>query len=145
MNWKLVKIFYWTTFGLSVLILPLNFGLGLFAIGLVILPILVLHLTIGLRLNRIKIRTVSIILSGINLLLFSLIRPDGVHTFTDNGLSSFLDIFGIQAGYNHNYEDHFFIGSLMLLLFQAIMDIRLRKIAKSSKTEGRTQSTTQGL
>ena len=30
---KSIKAFYWATFGLSIVILPLNFGLGLVAIG----------------------------------------------------------------------------------------------------------------
>jgi len=145
MNFTTIKIFYWTTFGLSLIILPLNFGLGLVAIGLVILPLLILHLAVGLGVNRLKNHIVSIILSAVNLLLFAFIRPDGVHAITDNGLSSALDIFGINAGYNRNYENHFFIGSLILLLIQAIMDIRLWKIAKSNKTGDRTPSTQQNV
>jgi hypothetical protein len=121
MNLVTIKVFYWTTFGLSIIILPLNFGLGLVAMGLVILPLLILHLTIGLRVNRLENNIVSIFLSAVNLLLFALIRPDGVHAITDNGLSSALDIFGINAGYNRNYENHFFIGSFILLLVQVII------------------------
>lgn len=145
MNFTTVKVFYWTTFGLSIIILPLNFGLGLVAIGLVILPLLILHLAIGLAANRLKNHRISIILSSANILLFTLIRPDGVHSFTDNGLSAVLDILGVNAGYNRNYENHFFIGSLMLLLVQAIMDIRLWKIAKKNKTGDGTPSTQQSL
>ena len=133
MSLKAIKAFYWTTFGLSVIILPLNFGLELITVGLVILPILILHLSVGVRLNKIENYKISIILSGANLLIFALIRPDGVHAFTDTGLSSILEIFGIYAGYDHEYEDYFFVGSLILLLFQGIMDIRLRKLARASE------------
>lgn len=145
MNFTTIKVFYWTTFGLSIIILPLNFGLGLVAIGLVILPLLILHLAIGLTVNRLENHRISIILSALNLLIFALIRPDGVHAFTDNGLSSALDLVGINAGYNSNYENHFFIGSLILLLVQAIMDIRLWKVAKTNKTGDRMPSTQQKL
>ncbi len=127
-----IKTFYWTTFGLSVIILPLNIGLGLIALGLVILPILILHLTIGVGLNKIPNHKTSIILSASNLLIFALIRPDGVHAFTDNGLSSLLDIFGIYAGYDRKYENGFFVASLILLLVQVIMDVRLRKFARAN-------------
>ena len=129
---KSIKAFYWATFGLSIVILPLNFGLGLVAIGLVIIPILFLHLTIGLKLSKIENHKISIVLSGVNLLIFALIRPEGVHAFTDSGLSSIFGIFGIRTGFSHEYEDYFFIGSLMLLLVQAIMDIRLRKLSRTN-------------
>ena len=133
MNLKAIKKFYWTTFGLSLVILPLNIGLGIVVIGLVILPVLILHFIIGLNLSKIEHHISLIILSGINLLIFALIRPDGVHTFTDNGLSSALDIFGINAGYNREYENYFFVGSLILLIAQLIMEIRLIKLVKVNK------------
>ena len=130
MTLKTAKVFYWTSFGLSVTILLLNFGLGLIAMRLVILPVLILHFAIGLGLDQIVDQKSAVILSAINLLLFALIRPEGVHAFTDNGLSSSLDFLGINAGYSYNYEDYFFIGGLVLLLVQAVMDIRLWKMAK---------------
>src|SRR5688572_339193 len=133
MSLNTIKTFYWTTFGLSIIVLPLNFGLGLVVFGLVILPVIILHDIVGLNLSRIEHHKTLIILSGINLLIFALIRPDGVHTFTDNGLSSVLDIFGITAGYNRVYENYFFVGSLILLLVQLIMEIRLRKLVKVNK------------
>lgn len=131
MSLRTIKIFYWSTFGLSVIILPLNIGLGLIALGLMILPILILHLAIGIGLSKIQNHKASIILSASNLLIFVLIRPDGVHAFTDNGLSSFLDLFGIYAGYDHKYEGSFFVASLILMLVQVIMDIRLRKLVRA--------------
>jgi hypothetical protein len=133
MNLTGIKIFYWVTFGLSVIILLLNFGLGLVAIGVVILPILVLHLAIGLGLNRIKNHNTLIAVSAINLFTFVLIRPDGVHAFTDSGLSAILEMFGIHAGYNYKNEDYFFIASLILLLIQVILDLRLRKIKRANE------------
>jgi hypothetical protein len=132
MSFKAIKTIYWTAFGLSIIILPLNIGLGLIGLGIVILPILILHLAIGLGLDRIENHKTSIILSALNLLLFALIRPDGVHAITDSGLSSLLDIFGVHAGYNHKYEDYFFVASLFLLFVQVIMDMRLRKLKKAS-------------
>jgi hypothetical protein len=136
MSFKAIKIFYWTTLGLSIVILPLNFGLGLIAIGLVILPILILHTAIGLNLSKLENYKNSLVFSGTNLLIFALIRPDGVHAFTDNGLSSILDLFGVYGGYNREYEDYFFFGSLSLLLIQAIADIRLRKLTRQTNNRG---------
>lgn len=133
MSFRGIKTFYWVTFGLSVIILALNFGLGLLVLGLLILPVLIIHLTIGLKLDKFENYKTSIILSAINLLAFALIRPDGIHTLTDNGLSSVLGIFGIFAGYNRKYENYFEIVSLVLLLIQAIMDLRLRKFDRANK------------
>jgi hypothetical protein len=133
MNLTGIKIFYWVTFVLSLIILPLNFGLGLVAIGVVILPILVLHLSIGLGLSKIKNHNTLIVISAINLLTFVLIRPDGVHAFTDSGLSAILEMFGIYARYNYKNEDYFFIASLILLLIQVILDLKLRKIKRANE------------
>ncbi len=133
MNNTTIRFFYWTSFALSVIIIPLNFGLGLIVMGIVILPALILHLTIGLSLNRIKNHNTLIIVSAVNLLTFALIRPDGVHALTDNGLSSLLGIFGIYAGYNYEYENYFSIASLILLILQVIVDLILLKIKKANE------------
>ena len=131
MSLKTTRIFYWTTFALSVIILPLNIGLGLFATGIFILPVLILHVMIGFGLDVLKDHPRLIVLSPINLLVFVLIRPDGVHTLTDSGMSAVLRIFGIHAGYSYKYEDYFFFGSLILLGIQLIIDLRLRTIIRA--------------
>ena len=123
------------TFALAVVVLPLNFGLGLIAFGLVILPVLVLHLAIGLALGHIKKHKILVIFSAINLLVFALIRPDGVHAFTDNGLSALLEIFDVHAGYDRRYENTFFVGSATLLLVQVIIDLRLRNLRMRNANE----------
>jgi hypothetical protein len=110
--------------------LLLNVGIGLIALGLVILPILMLHFIIGLSLTKLQNHKPTVILSAINLLTFALLRPDGVHSLSDNGLSSFLDLVGISAGYNRDYEDYFVYSSLLLLLVQVILDLRLRKLSR---------------
>jgi hypothetical protein len=125
-----IKTVYWVAFGLSIITLFLNIGLGLIALGLVILPILLLHFSIGLRLTKLQNHQPAIILSALNLLTFTLLRPDGVHSLGDNGLSSLLDLVGISAGYNRDYEDYFVYSSLLLLLVQVIVDLRLRKLAR---------------
>jgi hypothetical protein len=133
MNFTGIKIFYWVAFGLSAIILPLNFGLGLIAMGIVILPILVLHLSVGLGLNAIKNHDTLIVVSSINLLTFALVRPDGVHAFTDSGLSAILELFGIYSGYNYKNADYFFFASLILLFIQVVLDLRLRKIKRAKE------------
>lgn len=125
-----IKGIFWLTFGLSIVILPLNIGLGLMVLGLVILPVLILHLNVGLSLNKIQNHKGAIVCSAINLLVFALVRPDGVHAFTESGLSSLLSIIGINAGYNYKHENYFFYSSLVLLLVQVIIDLRLRKFAR---------------
>lgn len=125
-----MKIFYWSTFVLSVAALLLNVGLGLFALGIIILPVLALHFAVGLVIGRIRERRPLIIISAINLLVFALIRPDGVHTFTDTGLSSLLELVGIDLGYSDRHENLFTTLSLVLLVVQPGLDIWLRKLAK---------------
>lgn len=117
MNYKGVKIYYWVTLALSIVILFLNFGIALMLFGLIILPVIVLHTVTGLRLNKIEPQKKSIIVSATTLLIFSLIRPDGVHTLHDTGLSSVLEIFGIFWGYCYNFENYFVLLSLIILLF----------------------------
>ena len=131
MNVRSVRIFYWATFLLSVIIIPHDLGLGLITVGLFILPVLVLHIEIGLSLNRINGCDILIAFSAINLLVFALIRPDGAHAFTDNGLSAALGIVGIDSGYNRSYEDYFFFGSLVLLLVQLVVDLKLRRVREA--------------
>jgi hypothetical protein len=129
MNIKRVKIYYWTTLALSIIILLLNFGLILFVLGLIIiLPVILLHIVVGLRLDKIETHKNSVIVSATTLLIFSLIRPDGGHTLSDTGLSSVLKIFGIIWGYCYNYENYFFFISMLILLFQVIMEIRLIRL-----------------
>jgi hypothetical protein len=125
-----IKAIFWAAFGLAIITLLLNVGIGLIATGLVILPVLMLHFIIGLSLTKLQNHKSAIILSAINLLTFALLRPDGVHSLSDNGLSSFFDLVGISAGYNRDYEDYFVYSSLLLLLVQVIVDLRLRKIAR---------------
>lgn len=128
-----MKAFYWTSFIISIVALLLNVGLGLFALGIVIIPLLILHVSNGLRLHMTNHR-VAIILSAVNLLAFALLRPDGAHAFTDTGLSALLDVVGINAGYDRSDEKFYFGASMTLLFIQAVMDIRLRKIIlKASK------------
>jgi hypothetical protein len=124
------KAIFWITYVLAIGILPLNFGLGIMTLGLVILPIMILHFIVGLNLDRVQTHKPAIIFSAMNLLVFALIRPDGAHAFTESGLSSALGIFGINAGYNYKYEDYFFYTSLIILLIQVITDLRLRKLAR---------------
>jgi hypothetical protein len=131
-NIKAIKNFYWITFGLSVIVLVLNFGLGLLGLGIIILPVLILHFTVELSLHRIKNSSLLIVISACNLLAFALIRPDGVHTTTDNGLSSLLDIFVISGGFDSSYENHYFIASLILLIVQIVFDLTLK--FKKAKT-----------
>ncbi|MCX2745623.1 hypothetical protein OO013_17205 [Mangrovivirga sp. M17] len=131
MSFKSINIIYWLTFLISIVILPLNFGLGLIAMSIIIVPVLIMHVSNGLKLKKIEKYKIAIFISTFNLLIFSLIRPDGVHAINENGLSSLLDVFHINAGYKREYENYFFIFSFILLLFQLIIELRLRKLVKN--------------
>jgi|SRR5688572_28144431 len=128
MSFNIVRYFYWTALGFSVILLVLNFGIGLIAMAIFILPLLILHLRNGLSLNNIKGDNTLMIISALNLLAFALIRPDGVHTLSDNGLSAFLSKFGVHAGYDAGMENYYLAASLILLVFQIAIDLKLRKL-----------------
>ncbi len=130
------KVFYWITFSISILILPQNFGLGLIALGLFIIPILLLHLMVGLGASKLENHKIALTLSALNLLLFVLIRPDGAHAFTDTGLTSVLEYFGVYIGNIRKYENELFFGSIFLLVLQLIIDGRLLKIMKKTGKGG---------
>lgn len=132
MNFETTKVLFWATFALAIIVLAMNFGIGLIAFGLIILPVLTLHLAIGIRLSRLEGHGTAVVLSYLNLLAFALVRPDGVHTITDTGLSALLSTVGIHWGYNDRYESHFFYASVILLIVQVIMDLRLRKLIRAA-------------
>ena len=70
----------------------------------------------------------------LNLLLFSLIRPDGVHSFTQTGIESLFDFFGIYIQLNQEFENYYFNLSLVLIAIQIALEIILiRKLNKSNK------------
>jgi hypothetical protein len=125
-----VKIYYWTTLFISVFILILNTGLWLILLGFIILPIIILHISVGLRINIFEIHKKLMLISSTSLLTFALIRPDGVHSLNDSGLSSFLELFGLSWGYSIHFENHFFVSSIVLLLLQLIIEITLIRFKK---------------
>jgi len=123
-----MKIVYWVSFSLSLAALILNAGLLLFGFGIFIFPMLILHISNGLRLSKLKDHKVSVIISVFNLFVFALLRPDGVHAMTNNGLSTLLDLVGIDAGYNSADKNLYFGAASVLFFIQVIMDLRLRRI-----------------
>jgi len=133
-NLKSIKVFYWVAFGLSVVILPQNFGLGLIALGIPIILILILHIGIGLNMDRLQNYQLSLVVSAVNLLLFVLIRPDGAHAFNETGLSASLEMMGIHLRISPKYEDLLFLISMVLLILQTVFDIRLLRISRKLRT-----------
>jgi hypothetical protein len=123
-----VKIYYWLAFGLSIVALFTSIGIGLVALGIILLPTVILHMLNGMHLKRLGNHKKLILLSGTNLLIFALVRPDGVHVFNKNGLSALLDLIGIDAGYNSAYDNHLTIVAILLLALQIFFDLRLRKL-----------------
>ena len=123
MAFNIIRIFYWASFVLSIIILPLNFGLVLAALAILILPILIIHLKNGIWINQLRNHKLILVVAATNLLVFALIRPDGVHDINGIGFSALLDVFSINGGYNHEYFDLYFYGSLALLAFQLIINL----------------------
>jgi len=131
-NLRMIKIFYCLIFAVAIFTLTQNAGLGLFALALFIIPIFILHAGIGLSIPKLKDHKTGLIVSSVNLLFFVLMRPDGAHAFTQTGLSSILEYFGVHIGPTRKYENELFFGSIALLLLQVVLDLRLRKIALKS-------------
>jgi hypothetical protein len=123
-----IKYYYWVTFGLSIVALLANVGIGLIALGIALVPTVILHVQNGLHLKRFGNHKKLILLSSTNLLIFALVRPDGVHSLDENGLSAVLDLFGVHSGYDSAYENHLTITALLLLALQLFLDLRLRKL-----------------
>ena len=123
---KVLNWFYWSCFALTIIILALNVGLVLFGLGLLILPVFVLHADNGQKIRNLRGYDGLIIFSSLNLLLFALMKPDGTHTISENGLSRVLGFFGVNAGFYDNYKNWYFIACFFLLVFQFIAELRLR-------------------
>ena len=137
-----IKWFYWITFILSAFILQLNVGLGLVALAIVIIPIIAFHIIVGLSLHLLEKHRILILFSITNLLLFALIRADGVHVISDNGLSSLLYLFGINGGYSEAHEMEFFIATVVLALVQLGVEIKLvlfRLSVRQQKNSGKRE------
>lgn len=125
-----VKIYYWTTLLISIFILILNTGLLLIVLGIIILPTIILHISVGLKQNIFEAYKTPMLISSTSFLTFALVRPDGVYSFNSSGLSSFLELFGLFWGYSEHYENHFLVSSIILLLFQLSIEITLIRFKK---------------
>ena len=124
---KIMKSFYWISFAISILTILLNMGLFLMLTSFILLPSLVLHAYIGVKLKNIKGSNIWIILSAISLLIFSLVRIDGVHV-SENGFTALMHFLGFHIYFNDSeLEEPFLVASLLTLVFQVIIDIILVK------------------
>ncbi|MFD2513345.1 hypothetical protein ACFSRY_05660 [Pontibacter locisalis] len=134
MNKRTVQAYFWVTFLISLLALFLNGGLGLLVFGIVILAALIFHVIVGLKWKYSINKNYLITLSATNLLLFALVRVDGVHAFTDSGLSALLNLIGLSGGYSRRYEELFMWTSLLLFISQVVIDIALYRKNKQVRS-----------
>ena len=124
-----MRTLYWLTFLLTILILFQNVGIVLLGLGIFILPVIILHVLVVRKLEDIEHKRLLVGVSAINLLLFSLLRPEGAHAIYMTGLSSVLDLIGISGTYNSEHENFYVSSSLILLVVQVIVDLRLMKVS----------------
>jgi len=118
-----VKLYFWIACAMSIFILGNSFGLFLLVSAIFIIPLIIIHFLAGIKSKN----TVNklLVLSATNLLLFSLVRCDGVHNTSDSGLSALLDIVNINFGFSSEYEKiHHFL-SFVFFIFQAILDVSI--------------------
>jgi hypothetical protein len=133
MDSRTLKYLYWISFGLAVFVLLISVGIGLVAFALFVIPIIVFHIKLGLRIERVRNHHWLVIFSALNFLAFTLVRADGAHTISHTGLSALLDIVNINGGFNPRYENYYFAASLVLLVVQVIVDLKLLKSGKSHR------------
>ncbi len=92
-----------------------------------------LHLIIGKKLKQLKKYKWLIIISSLNLLLFALIRTDGVHVTSNIGFSVLSELLGFSGSFNRDYEYLYFYISLISLSIQLIIELILLKLSKNNK------------
>jgi hypothetical protein len=127
---------FWLFFAITLFILLLNIGLFFVVFGIVLFPILIIHVLVGIRMQFLKNNKWLVVLSFLNLLFFALIRPDGVHETTHIGLSSFLELFGMYGFYNPENEQFYFTATSVILIIQILIDVRLlNRIRKIRETK----------
>jgi hypothetical protein len=116
---------YWILFGIAIVALIASAGLFLMLSAVLVLPVLLVHLTIGFRLALLKRKVVLVLCSAINMLLFALVRPDGVHVINQSGLTELLDIIGVHFRIHSEYEGLFALLALILFVIQVVLELVL--------------------
>jgi hypothetical protein len=135
MTHQITKVYYWTVLFVSICALFLSFGIGIMALGIIILPIIIYNIKIGVNLDFLHDKQITVFLASSNWLGFTLLRPDGVHTINKNGISSLLDVIDINGGYNSQYENYYFTFSLIMLALQIVINYRLLKRIRLAKNK----------
>ncbi len=116
---------FWISLFISIVIIFLNAGLFLFLSAILILPVLILHILVGKRIEKLRAYNWLIIFSILNLLLFALVRPDGVHTITDIGWTALLETLGFHTSFQKEFENYYFSAALITIILQVIIDFYL--------------------
>ncbi len=116
---------YWIFFGIAIVALIASVGLFLMLSAVVVLPVLFVHLTVGFRLALLKRKVVLVLCSVINLLLFALVRPDGVHVINQSGLTELLDLVDVHFRFHSEHEGLFTFLALILFVIQVVLELVL--------------------
>jgi len=120
-----VVYIYWILFVIAVIALMSSIGLFLFVSALVLIPVLLLHLAVGIRLSFLHRRAILVFFSSLNLVSFALIRPDGVHAIDKNGLTELLDMIDVNLNFQEEVYHQFLIVSIVLLVIQLGLEVFL--------------------
>lgn len=131
---KLIGMIYWGALTISILIIFNNFGLYLYITGFLILGALLFHIIVGTRINQLVNNKFLLTLSSINLMLFSLVRIDGVHATSGSGLSEFLQLLDLNIYYKGNDSVHLLL-TLVTYIIQLSIDGFLYKKSKVTAQE----------
>ena len=125
---------YWILFGITIIALIASTGLFLILSAIVVLPVLMFHVAVGIRLKHLTSRVSLVVCSAINMLLFALVRPDGVHVINQSGLTELLDIIGIRFKYHGEHEELFLLLTLILFIAQAVLELVLFKSSRRARS-----------
>lgn len=129
-----ILFFIFSTF-LGSLVLVLSTGWFLALFGLLLLPILILHVVAGIvALNKYPLFTRWSIMSWIAFCLFALARPDidDVNSYT--GFSVFLYKLSVIDSHYITSTDYLFYIAMAMLLLMLVLDVLICIKARRKKT-----------
>ena len=127
-----LSLLFWLTTVAALIIMFMSVGWLLITVGLILIPIIIVHIIAGTRgLNRAPFLGKWVLISSLTFLAFALARPDFDDVHEYSGLSSlmnFLDSKSLKYVQSTNY---FFIPAIILILATVAIDIYV--VVKSRK------------
>ncbi|MDW3193827.1 MAG: hypothetical protein R8G66_15755 [Cytophagales bacterium] len=132
---SVIKIYFWMTMVITVIASILNVGLLMIIIAIVVIPLIVSQIKIGLNLEYLHSQRLMLLFSSTNFLIFSLIRPDGVHGFNQTGFTALVVFFGYSNTFPIEMIDEVLLISCISLFVQIILNVVILRKLRVLKNE----------